>query len=1136
MQVSTSQANESSRVPLPPELKQRLVEFRSRLWSVKIAEGALAGVVGLILSYLLVFGLDRLFDTPAPVRLALLGAGAAIPGLGLPFLWHRWVWRRQSLEQVARLLKRRFPKLGDELLGIVELARSDSSGSSRVLIEAAMRQVGSHVADKSFEEAVPDRHYGKWLAATLGVVGIALAAFVVVSDAAENALYRWLTPWKPIARFTFARLDPLPRQLIVPYAETFDVNARLREDTEWRPSEASLRLSGDASLRAPREDDSYRFSVPPRQEETSLAIRAGDVRERIAIRPLTRPELTGLTATVRLPDYLRYERDLEVPVSGGSLSALTGSIVTLSASTSRPLAEAELDGEPVSLREKGFVSPPLPIGVSRTHQLRWRDVHDLTAKSPFALRIDATDDAAPRIFAEKLSEETVILPDEIVLFSLRGSDDFGLRRVGLSWRGLTAPEISDGEKMVADGSAESRELAVRGTFSAERENVSPQTLEIRAWAEDFLPGRERTYSSSFVVRVLEPDEHAKWLTDEFAKWFRNAREVYERERQLNETNRTLRTLPLEQLDQPDVRRQIERQANEERANARRLESLSTLGRDLVRQATKNEEFDARRLDSWAEMMGTLEDIAQNRMPSVADLLEEAARQPAASDSAEAGEDEGEEDNPAAGSSGQPEDAESADSPESSSSPPSITNPDAPQPEAAESASNPSPGSSSPSIQDREPGMTPPENAEGGDDASQAGSDSRSAGLSLPSTTLDAAPAQNDDEKESSGSPTSRKVEEAVAEQDELLAEFARVAEDLREILASLEASTFVKRLKSASRTQRTLAEDLDLSLAGTFGAPADTVAQQLREDGKEKARLAEEESERIYHILTDLEAYYQRKKEDIYRNVLDQMKDSGIVTAVKQLGKEIEGSFTGRSITAAELWSDTLDRWAEELVAAAEEGQSGEGEGEGEQSEGLPPEIVLQVMKALRDEMDLREETRELENTRSALASTDYAAAAAPLEEKQADIRQRTDEAISQIQALPEAESKHGRELQLLTLVSDIMRQSRAVLARPDSGPEAIAAQTEVIELLLQARRQPPNGGGGGGGGSSSSDGRSGSGDGNGGLSDIRLRGEAEAAPASSDRDVDQSTGRTGREFPDEFRSGLDTYFDTLEESRSDTP
>jgi len=144
MQVSTSQANESSRVPLPPELKQRLVEFRSRLWSVKIAEGALAGVVGLILSYLLVFGLDRLFDTPAPVRLALLGAGAAIPGLGLPFLWHRWVWRRQSLEQVARLLKRRFPKLGDELLGIVELARSDSSGSSRVLIEAAMRQANGN--------------------------------------------------------------------------------------------------------------------------------------------------------------------------------------------------------------------------------------------------------------------------------------------------------------------------------------------------------------------------------------------------------------------------------------------------------------------------------------------------------------------------------------------------------------------------------------------------------------------------------------------------------------------------------------------------------------------------------------------------------------------------------------------------------------------------------------------------------------------------------------------------------------------------------------------------------------------------------------------------------------------------------
>ena len=106
------------------------------------------------------------------------------------------------------------------------------------------------------------------------------------------------------------------------------------------------------------------------------------------------------------------------------------------------------------------------------------------------------------------------------------------------------------------------------------------------------------------------------------------------------------------------------------------------------------------------------------------------------------------------------------------------------------------------------------------------------------------------------------------------------------------------------------------------------------------------------------------------------------------------------------------------------------------------------------------------------------------------------------------------------------MRQSRAVLSRPDTGPEAIAAQTEAIELLLQSKRQNKGGGGGGsnpgGGGAASNGGAS--------LTDIPTggqTGESDSAPSS--REVDQSTGKAGRELPEEFRRGLDTYFNALE-------
>ncbi|MCB1087753.1 MAG: hypothetical protein KDM63_11955, partial [Verrucomicrobiae bacterium] len=101
---------------LPPVLTEKLDEFRKRVRIVKFTEGILAGLFGLALSWCLVFILDRLGETPGWARTSLLILGAAGPGFGLPMLWHRWVWRQRRLEDVARLVRRTFPRLGDQLL------------------------------------------------------------------------------------------------------------------------------------------------------------------------------------------------------------------------------------------------------------------------------------------------------------------------------------------------------------------------------------------------------------------------------------------------------------------------------------------------------------------------------------------------------------------------------------------------------------------------------------------------------------------------------------------------------------------------------------------------------------------------------------------------------------------------------------------------------------------------------------------------------------------------------------------------------------------------------------------------------------------------------------------------------------
>jgi hypothetical protein len=83
-------------------------------------------------------------------------------------------------------------------------------------------------------------------------------------------------------------------------------------------------------------------------------------------------------------------------------------------------------------------------------------------------------------------------------------------------------------------------------------------------------------------------------------------------------------LPQEDLDDPAQRKRIREQASAEKANAVKLESLIGVGRQLVQEATRNDEFNADQLDSWAEMLKQLEDVAGRGMPSVAALLDRAA--------------------------------------------------------------------------------------------------------------------------------------------------------------------------------------------------------------------------------------------------------------------------------------------------------------------------------------------------------------------------------------------------------------------------------------------------------------------------------------------------------------------------------
>jgi hypothetical protein len=1081
------------RLELPAELRAKLSHFGQRVWARKSLEVVAAALVGLLVGFLLVFALDRLGETPRVVRGAILLA-AVLAWAFVPWQLYRWVWRHRQPDQLARLLGRRLPLLGDQLLGVIELVRSESEQArSPTLCAAAIQQVADETADRDFGTALPTSRHRAWGAAAGMLLLTTLVISALVPAAAGNAWHRYLAPWQGTIRYTFTQLEPLPETLIAAHGEPFTVTVTLAEETVWQPDQGQLRLAHHSPLTARRQGGQYVFELPPQIQPHEVQLRIGDARRRLAIQPNLRPELSGVATAVQLPEYLQRSEPIRQEVRGGAVTLVRGSRAQFIATANRQLSAARFDQQPLTPQGHQIVSRIHEVTDDVKLPIEWQDEDGLTGKDPFLLTVISREDEPPSLICEDLPRQKVVLDSEQLTFRVRARDDFGVQRVGLEWQSLLEGDeeaAERGERLLAAGGPEKEALELTGTFSAQSLGIEPQPIQLRVWTEDYYPDRERVYSAPFVFYVLSPDQHAIWLTEQLSKWHRQSLEVRDRELQLYETNKQLRELPVDELDLPETRRRIESQAAAEEANGRRLSALTASGEELVRQATRNPEFGVGHLEQWAEMLQILQDIAARRMPSVADLLQEASRAPQATTPSN---------RPKSPQVGQVRSADTG-----SGEPPSSGSED----------SEPTP--SVPQVVDVESSQQPREES-GGDSSEASDSQPSAPRLTLAETTLIG---QGGDS--SPPPPAGEKMDQAVREQADLLAEFEKVAEELNQVLANLEGSTLVKRLKAASRLQYEIAGQIGEQIDEAFGLPGARMKDASAEMLRELADLELNSSQHVSQIMDDMDAYFQRRRFVQFKTVLDEMRTQDVVGSLRQLGEDIERE-SGLSMAQCEFWSDTLDRWAEDLVDPACSGSC-----PGSKSPGsLPPSIVLEVLQILEGEVDLREETRVAEQSRPAQKPDAFQLEATRLADVQEQLRERTELVIERILELPDAEQEFAREIELLTQVEDVMRDAVAILSRPETGSEAIAAETDAIELLLQSRRINPQGGGGGGGATPG-------GGGGGTTEDSALallgRGRNERE-VREDRGITQATGDAGQSLPEEFRAGLDQYFNRLEQA-----
>ena len=200
----------------------------------------------------------------------------------------------------------KYPRVGDQLLGIIELAHNEfEQARSPALCEAAIREVArdaERVDFKTCGSASPPSALAAAGGRAAGRFGRALLA--LFPAAAVNAWQRFLAPWGSTPRYTFTALEKLPDRLVVAHGEPFSLGLKLTDKTEWRPKQGVAQFGAQQPVTAKLVENRYDFELPSQIDPGQLHVKIGDASQSVRIEPTLRPELTSIVASVALPAYL----------------------------------------------------------------------------------------------------------------------------------------------------------------------------------------------------------------------------------------------------------------------------------------------------------------------------------------------------------------------------------------------------------------------------------------------------------------------------------------------------------------------------------------------------------------------------------------------------------------------------------------------------------------------------------------------------------------------------------------------------------------------------------------------------------------------------------------------------------------
>ena len=518
--------------------------------------------------------LDWLIEPPAGVRMLAMG-GLAI--------WLAVIVSRQLIDRLqtrlgdgplALLVERTHPELNDSLSTAIELDPRESTLAAPLdpeLLARTTALAAATVGRVTFSRLFRRRRLLRLAGASGLALGTVLAVLVLVPVVRENWFRRMVlfseAPWP--RRVTLV-VDGFPGG-IRRVARGSDVEILVTARATGAPPQVvQLRTKGGGGWSTQRMGTRggltemgqlYAHTLPAVTEDLTVEIRGGDGRLRgLRIEAIEPPRLKQLELAVTPPDYigggirsLPATRLVEVPA---------GATVTLTATASKPLAEAEMlellaattgdddtiaDGKPTSriiarLEADSTTNGPAatrrsrgpagqeqltglvgPVTTDAVIEIRFTDTDGIRNQQPIRFQLLAKPDEPPRLEVALDGISTAVTTAAVIPIVGLIEDDHGLTAASVELRRFTTDQPDAGEPSPAPPAIHSRaiEMPERASTQLRLEgddapSVAVATveaavgdrLELTVLARDgcgLAGGVQQSVTEPWTLRVVTPE-------------------------------------------------------------------------------------------------------------------------------------------------------------------------------------------------------------------------------------------------------------------------------------------------------------------------------------------------------------------------------------------------------------------------------------------------------------------------------------------------------------------------------------------------------------------------------------------------------------------------------------------------------